>query len=55
MAGSGVSAENIPTFWNAGVRQFHFTSHIQNKQGLNLFDREKTIAAKTALEALCDI
>ena len=54
MAGSGVNAENIPALWNAGVRQFHFTSHTQKIGGKNEFDREKTLAAKTVLEALCD-
>ena len=55
MAGSGVNAQNIPTLWKTGVRQFHFTSHKQNKEGNNVFDREKMNAAKQALEALCDI
>jgi copper homeostasis protein len=55
MAGSGVNAQNIPTLWKAGVRQFHFTSHKQNKEGKNVFDRGKMNAAKQALEALCDI
>ena len=55
MAGSGVNASNIPALWRAGVRQFHFTSHNQNEQGISVFDEEKTIAAKKALEALCGI
>ncbi|MDB4655321.1 copper homeostasis protein CutC [Flavobacteriales bacterium] len=55
MTGGGVNAQNIPALWRAGMRQFHFTSHNRNKDGKNVFDKEKTIAAKKALESLCGI
>ena len=54
MVGSGVNATNIPQLWNVGVRQFHFTSHVEDANGKLIFDPAKTIAAKDVLESLCD-
>lgn len=41
MAGSGVNASNVPQLWQAGIRQFHFTSHRPEADGLNAFDHNK--------------
>jgi copper homeostasis protein len=54
MVGSGVSADNIPEFWNVGIRQYHFTSHVVDANGKLIFDPAKTLAAKSVLESLCD-
>ncbi len=55
MAGSGVNATNVLQLWNAGVRQFHFTSHKQNEHGINRFDSEKTRTIVKKLEEVCGI
>ena len=52
MAGSGVNAEVIPALWEAGVRQFHFTSHLMDSGGVNRFDPEKVTRAHETLERL---
>lgn len=54
MVGSGVNATNIPKFWEVGIRQFHFTSHVQDANGKLIFDPAKTTAAKDVLDSLCD-
>ncbi|MEM9023698.1 MAG: copper homeostasis protein CutC [Bacteroidota bacterium] len=53
MAGSGVNADNIPALWEAGIRQFHFTSHRPGPSGQNVFDSEKTQRAIETLNRLC--
>ena len=53
MAGSGVNESNVLQFWNAGVRQFHFTSHRENELGMNEFDWEKTRMVIKKLKDVC--
>lgn len=55
MAGSGVNESNVLQLCHAGVRQFHFTSHKQNGQGMNDFNEDKTRMIIRKLEAECGI
>lgn len=52
MAGSGVNANNIPHLWENGIRQFHFTSHTPNAEGVNVFNVQKATLAMQTLHQL---
>ena len=52
MAGSGVNADNVEQLWEAGVRQFHFTSHRADAEGINHFDPIKVSSARAVLDRL---
>jgi copper homeostasis protein len=52
MAASGVCADVIPELWEVGVRQFHFTSHLMDSEGVYRFDPEKVTRAHEVLERL---
>lgn len=52
MVGGGVNADNIPAFWEIGIRSFHFSCQTNNSSGSRVFDKEKAERAFARLKEL---